>query len=221
MFLLPVGGSSILGNMLLGTTVKIARKLSVVSNCHYSLSSIIGLVVNSPKEKTFQQWQQAVNESWFSSQSAFLANVAYAPIKFSKPFEDTPMTRAMGIFAHFGLVRRYTTCIHPGCNSPAKIHVHKRSDNGQLSYTWTCGTSGHNHMHEGPVGEGLLSTVRTGSWMPLLNFIVLLKINSPLIKIYSEVKDAWGSNIDPKTFRVWRRLYQEGLQNAMLHWVFW
>lgn len=151
MFLLPVGGSSILGNMLLGTTVKIARKLSVVSNCHYSLSSIIGLVVNSPKEKTFQQWQQAVNESWFSSQSAFLANVAYAPIKFSKPFEDTPMTRAMGIFAHFGLVRRYTTCIHPGCNSPAKIHVHKRSDNGQLSYTWTCGTSGHNHMHEGPM----------------------------------------------------------------------
>lgn len=50
--------------------------------------------------------------------------------------------------------------------------------------------------------------------MPLLNFIVLLKINSPLIKIYNEVKDAWGSNIDPKTFRVWRRLYQEGLQNA-------
>ena len=172
-----------------------------------------GLVEAPPKAMTFPQWQASIKDTWFTSQSAFLAHVVYAKVQFAAPFHDTPTTRAMGIFAHYGMVRNNAKCTHKGCSSVAAIHGTKRPDSGNIRYRWYCSTSGATHMHESVTGDGPLSKVLTSSWMQFLNFIVLLKINLPLGKIYTDIRDAWG-NIDDKTFLMWRKVYQDGLQDA-------
>ena len=47
--------------------------------------------------------------------------------------------------------------------------------------------------------------------MPLLNFIVLLRKKEALHIAYDNLQAAYG-NIDVKTFRAWRALYQGALQ---------
>jgi hypothetical protein len=172
-----------------------------------------GLIENPPPRRSFAQWQKDISESWFTSQSAFLAHVANAPIDFPKPFFDTPATRAMGIFANFGLIKKYSNCFVRGCHSKAVLSGSRRSDNNNVAYKWLCATMGAKHMQECVVGLGLLEKIKIGGWMPFLNVIVLLRLGKPLQDIYQEVKASWG-NIDEKTFRTWRQLYQQGLQNA-------
>ena len=145
----------------------------------------------------FQKWQRSIDETWFSSQTAFLSRAVYAPIHFPQQFTDTPTIRAITVFCHYGLIQNWTKCCVVGCQSMGKLTEQIRSDTGGVRYIWTCCTGGRDHMQESVSGLGPLAKVRVAGWMAFLNFISLLRIDMPLHLGSKEVQTDGGrrSNI--------------------------
>ena len=178
------------------------------------LARNVGCCQTTREPVPFHIWQQSMVDSWFSSQTSFLFNVVHAPVVFPQPWPDTPVSRAIGVFARYGLVERpYPSCPHIGCNHSLVLNITYREDQRGWQYRWRCSGSGSKHFDEFLTGGGPLQMMNKGNWMPFLNFIVLLNINLPLGTIYQEVQSAWG-NIHDKTFRRWRNLYQSSLSSA-------
>ena len=119
----------------------------------------------------------------------------------------------MGVFAHYGLIKKISSCPIPRCKGKPHIVSKYRSDNGRLRYEWYCSSDGADHMQESVTGIGPLTKIRVGGWMPFLNFVFLLNKNRALHLAHTEVQDAWG-NISDTALREWRRLYQDGLKTA-------
>ncbi|CAK0803831.1 unnamed protein product, partial [Prorocentrum cordatum] len=170
-----------------------------------------GLVGAPPPTLPFNRWQRAVREEWFETQAAFLANVVYAKVDFPETLTDTVEARAMGIFAHYGLVDVVKKC--PVCDAPAALEESWRSDNGKVRFKWACSSHGHKHYHAAVVGVGMLKKVEVGSWMTFLNFIALLRAGTPLRKMCAGLRAAWG-NCSDKNFRRWKDTYQGELKRA-------
>lgn len=170
-----------------------------------------GLVGAPPPTLPFNRWQRAVREEWFETQTAFLANVVYAKVDFPEALTDTVEVRAMGIFAHYGLVNVVKKC--PVCDAPAVLEESWRSDNGKVRFKWACSSHGHKHYDAAVAGVGILKKVEVGSWMTFLNFIALLRAGTPLHKMYAELRAAWG-NCSDKNFRRWKDMYQGELKKA-------
>ena len=158
---------------------------------------VCGLCENQPGQMSFAKWQRSMCEDLFSSQTSFLAHVVHAPIVFPPPFKDTPMTRAMGVFAHYGLIKKISSCPIPRCTGKPHIVSKYRSDNGRLRYEWYCSSGGADHMQESVTGIGPLTKIRVGGWMPFLNFVFLLNKNRALHLAHTEVQDAWGTSVTP------------------------
>ena len=172
-----------------------------------------GLLETPLERVTFVKWQKSINDAWFSSQTAFLHYIAKAPINFPDSLEDTPTMRAIGVFAHFGLIQKVTKCTVLGCKCKPRLMTFRRSDNGNARYAWVCPKGASSHMFQSISGIGVLAPIRVGGWMPFLNFIALLHRNRPLHMACKEVQDAWG-NINEKTLRTWRVHFQGGIKVA-------
>ena len=151
--------------------------------------------------------QGSICEDWFAQHTAFLSHVAFAGIIFPAPFADAPTIRAIAVFCHYGLIQRWTKCCVVGCPGKAKLTELTRSK------------AGHYHMREPVAGLGPLLKIKVSGWMAFLNFITLLRLNVPLHPAYDEIRAAWGNIDNKKTFRSWRRDFQDGLKcaNDALH----
>ena len=125
--------------------------------------------------------------------------------------EDTPTLRAIVVFTHYGVATSYSKC--PKCGSKAKLEVH--ADRGWSSYRYSCSAVGHKHLQQPVNTHGFLQGVPINSWMPFLNTIVLLRLGRPWTEVLTEVPAAWAANLNEKTMRAWRVLYQQSLGTAL------
>jgi len=175
-----------------------------------------GIVAAPPPVRSFHDWQRAMDDSWFKTQTAFLANFVHATITFPSGrlpngCVNSVMLRTAAMMARYGMVEKPGSCLK--CGAALKLYVKTRTDNGTDRCEWKCPTSGSKHHSESLVGVGPFKRMNSTSWLAFFNLILFLRRNMPLNQAYVELQAAHG-NIDDKTFRQWRELYQTYLKIA-------
>ena len=118
--------------------------------------------------------------------------------------------RGVALCAHYGLVERPGRC--PKCHGCLILTIYVRPENGNPQFRWACEKNTFHHR-VCLKGIGPLKQVSSNSWMAFWNLMMLLRLNLPLHKAYSDIRAAWG-NTDVKTFRAWKKTYQQHLMVA-------
>jgi transposase-like protein len=167
----------------------------------------------SPQAISLDEFQRSVDDSWFTSTSAFIARALTSRVEFPSSFPDSPVTRGVILWSSFGMVPIYTKC---ECGQKVKLKCYQEADRCSLKLSWECCSGGHKsgHFRQTLHGVGILENVNVSSWTALLHMIVLLRANTRWVNIESEMLDAYGIS-DHHTLRDWRRRYQDNLRRSL------
>ena len=77
-----------------------------------------------------------------------------------------------------------------------------------------CVGSGNKHFVKDASRDCDLKKLKINSWMPLLHYMNMLRLGFKNTKARKDIRAGYG-NIDKKTFRVWKRLYQGWLKGGL------
>lgn len=94
---------------------------------------------------------KAIDNSWFTCQTSFVANVIMPHISFPSHLHDSLTLRAILIFNKYGFISKPTAC--PVCKKTPKLHEVQTS--GKSKFQWLCPTGGAKHMQEPMTGRFL------------------------------------------------------------------
>ena len=109
-----------------------------------------------------------------------------------------------------GSVNKPECC--PVCQGRIDLRIKERVDYEQ--YVWMCVGSGNKHFVKDVSRDCDLKKLKINSWMPLLHYMNMLRLGFKNTKARKEIRAGYG-NIDKKTFRVWKRLYQGWLKGGL------
>ena len=164
----------------------------------------------SGETKTAKSYQKSINETTFTSTSAFL-NMLKHPVSFSDHLEDNITLRGILMCNAYGLVHSHDKC--PQCNGPVQLRSNTRAQYNTVCYHWTCVRGGHKggHLQSSVHGIGIFANLHPYCWAPMLHLITMLRRGDRWASIESEMKDAYGMNF-PFRLAKWRRMYQDAAQ---------
>ena len=161
-------------------------------------------------ECSFREWLEAENEAWYSSDTAFQTYIIHRRV-LSSDGDLVPLpVRAIAIFMKHGVAMQVKKCVK--CGGPSRFEC--RTSRGWTTYGWTCRAVGHKHMEIQVNKYGFLTEIPINSWLPFLQMVNMFRLGKNFGSIVEEIQAGHG-NIDAKTIRKWRNVYQQALGSSL------
>lgn len=156
------------------------------------------------KPITMSAFKKSVCEARFASPTVFALKVLQTPLVLPSHFQDSASLRGILLCEALGLLPTVSKC---PTNSAHKVKLEETHDR----FLWTCSVNGHKCFRASLCPVGLLSNIRTKSWLAFLHFVNGMRLNIRWTKLSTDIDALFGPHC-PKALRRWRALYQEALE---------